>query len=86
MSSRNIEERIRVVYNFDVSTSTISRITDAVSSKIIDRKNPIRTRLFNRLDGWHCFKVRENSKKIEKTIYIAVALNCEEKKEILECG
>jgi transposase-like protein len=35
MSNSDIEEQIREVYNFDVSTSTISRITDRVSNNII---------------------------------------------------
>ena len=35
MSNRDIEEQIREVYNFDISASTISRITDHVSEDII---------------------------------------------------
>ena len=35
MSNSDIEEQIREVYNFDISTSTISRITDAVTNDII---------------------------------------------------
>jgi len=35
MSNRNIEDQIRDIYNFDVSTSTISRITDAVTNDIV---------------------------------------------------
>ncbi|EKT4510858.1 transposase, partial [Flavobacterium psychrophilum] len=39
MSNSDIEEQIREVYNFDISTSTISRITDTVSSDIIAWQN-----------------------------------------------
>ena len=39
MSNSDIEEQIREVYNFDVSTSTISRITDRVSNDIIAWQN-----------------------------------------------
>ena len=39
MSNSDIEEQIREVYNFEVSTSTISRITDTVSSDIIAWQN-----------------------------------------------
>ncbi len=35
MSVSDIEEQIREVYNFDVSQSTISRITDAVTADIL---------------------------------------------------
>jgi len=35
MSVSDIEEQIREMYNFDVSTSTISRITSAVASEVV---------------------------------------------------
>jgi putative transposase len=44
MSISDIEEQIRKVYNFDVYTSTISRITESVSNDIIAWKNrPLET-------------------------------------------
>ena len=39
MSNSNIEEQIREVYNFDISTSTISRITDKISGDIVAWQN-----------------------------------------------
>jgi len=39
MSVSDIEEQIREVYNFDVSESTISRITDAVIADIVTWQN-----------------------------------------------
>tara|TARA_R110002073_G_scaffold48063_3_gene129401 strand:- start:15 stop:254 length:240 start_codon:yes stop_codon:yes gene_type:complete len=39
MSNRDIVEQIREVYNFEVSTSTISRITDKVSGDIVAWQN-----------------------------------------------
>src|SRR5690554_2490607 len=39
MSNSDIEEQIREVYNFDISTSTISRITEKVSQDIIAWQN-----------------------------------------------
>jgi len=39
MSNSDIEEQIREVYNFEVSTSTISRITDSVSNDIVAWQN-----------------------------------------------
>jgi putative transposase len=84
MSNSDIEEQIREVYNFEVSTSTISRITDAVSSDIIAWQNrPLESvYLIVWMDGI-VFKVRENSKVINKTIYLAVGLNRDGKKEVL---
>ena len=84
MSVSDIEEQIREVYHFDVSTSTISRITEAVANDIIAWQNrPLdAVYLIVWMDGI-VFKVRENSKVINKTIYLAVGLNREGKKEVL---
>ena len=35
MSVSDIEEQIREMYDFEVSTSTISRITNAVASEVV---------------------------------------------------
>jgi putative transposase len=84
MSVSDIEEQIREVYNFDVSTSTISRITETVANDIIAWQNrPLDSvYLVVWMDGI-VFKVRENSKVINKTIYLAVGLNRDGKKDVL---
>ena len=84
MSNSDIEEQIRELYGFDVSTSTISRITDAVTNDIVAWQNrPLETvYLIVWMDGI-VFKVRENSKVINKTVYIAVGLKRDGLKEVL---
>lgn len=84
MSNSDIEEQIREVYNFDISTSTISRITERISSDIIVWQNrPLENLyLIVWMDGI-VFKVRENSKVINKTIYIAVGLRKDGLKEVM---
>ncbi len=84
MSNSDIEEQIREVYDFDVSTSTISRITDRISNDIVAWQNrPLEpVYLIVWMDGI-VFKVRENSKVVNKTIYIAVGLRRDGKKEVL---
>ncbi|MEQ8216667.1 MAG: IS256 family transposase [Arenibacter sp.] len=84
MSNSDIEELIREVYNFDVSTSTISRITDKVSGDIVAWQNrPLEpVYLIVRMDGI-VFKVRESSKVINKTVYIAVGLRRVGQKEVM---
>lgn len=84
MTVSDIEEQIREVYNFDISTSTISRITETVANDIIAWQNrPLEpVYLIVWMDGI-VFKVRENSKVINKTIYLAVGLNRDGKKEVL---
>jgi len=84
MSNSDIEEQIREVYNFDVSTSTISRITEKVSGDIVAWQNrPLEpVYLIVWMDGI-VFKVRESSKVINKTVYVAVGLRRDGKKEVL---
>ena len=84
MSTSDIEQQIYEMYNFNISTATISRITDKITGDIIAWKNrplePIYLIVW--MDGI-VFKVRENSKVINKTIYIAVGLRVDGKKEVL---
>jgi putative transposase len=84
MSNSDIEQQILDVYNFEVSTSTISRITERITGDILAWQNrplePIYLIVW--MDGI-VFKVRENSKVINKTMYIAVGLRRDGKKEVL---
>lgn len=84
MSVSDIEVQIREMYDFEVSTSTISRITDSIASEVVSWQNrPLDdVYLIVWMDGI-VFKVREGSKVISKTIYLAVGLNREGKKEVL---
>ena len=83
MSNSDIEEQIKEVYNFEVSISTISR-TEKVTEDIVAWQNrPLEpVYLIVWMDGI-VFKVRENSKVINKTVYIAVGLRRDGKKEVL---
>lgn len=84
MTVSDIEEQIREVYNFNVSSSTISRITERVMQDIsIWQNRPLeRIYLVVWMDGI-VFKVREDSRVIEKTIYIAIGLRPDGLKEVL---
>jgi putative transposase len=84
MSISDIQEQIKDLYEFEVSTSAISRITDRISNDIISWQNrPLESiYLIVWMDGI-VFKVREGSKVINKTIYISVGLRRDGKKEVL---
>jgi transposase-like protein len=84
MSVSDIENMMRDVYGFDLSESTISRITDRVAGDVIAWQNrPLdNVYLIVWMDGI-VFKVRENSKVVNKTIYLAVGLNGDGYKEVL---
>lgn len=84
MSVSDIEEQIKDVYDISVSTSTISRITDRIVQDVTTWQNRPLESIYAVvwMDGI-VFKVREGSRVIDKTVYIAVGLNIEGKKEVL---
>ena len=84
MSNSDIEEQLSEIYDFRVSTSAISIITDKITDDIVAWQNrPLDSvYLIVWMDGI-VFKVRENSKVINKTVYIAVGLKTDGKKEVL---
>ncbi len=84
MSVSDIEEQIREIYGCNVSSSTISRITDSVANEVVTWQNrPLEpVYLIVWMDGI-VFKVREASKVVHKTVYLAVGLNRDGRKEVL---
>ncbi len=84
MSNADIEEQIRELYDFQISTSTISKITDKINEDIVVWQNrPLEPLyLIVWMDGI-VFKVRDNSRVINKTVYLAVGLKTDGKKEVL---
>jgi len=84
MSNSDIEEQLREIYDFRISTSVISTITDKINTDVLAWQNrPLdSTYLIVWLDGI-VFKVRDNSRVINKTIYLAVGLRTDGKKEVM---
>ncbi|WP_233522430.1 IS256 family transposase [Chitinophaga silvatica] len=84
MSVSDIEDQIREVYKFNVSTATISRITNRVAEDIVAWQNrPLEPVYLIVWMNGIVFKVRENSKVVNKTVYIAVGLKQDGLKEVL---
>lgn len=84
MSTRDIEEQLREIYGFTISESTVSTITHRVSEDIAEWQQRPLERLYCIvwMDGI-AFKVRHSGKVISKTVYLAVGLNSEGRKELL---
>jgi len=84
MSNSDIQAQMGEIYGFDVSPATISRITDAITEDIVAWQNrPLEpVYLIMWMDGI-VFKVRENSKVVNKTVYISIGLRRDGKKEVL---
>ncbi len=84
MSTRDIEEELREIYKFNLSESTISNITAKVSEDILEwQHKPLEAIYYIVWMDGIVFKVRHNGKVINKTIYLAVGLNKEGRKELL---
>lgn len=84
MSTRDIEDHLRDIYGVEASASLISRITDKLmpavaewQSRPLDAVYPI---VF--LDGI-MFKVRKDSRVVNKCLYSVLGVNLEGRKEIL---
>ncbi len=84
MSNSDIEEQLQEIYGYNIPTSTISVITSRISEDIVEWQNrPLDPLYFIVWMDGIVFKVRENNKVTNKTIYLAVGLNKEGKKEVL---
>ena len=84
MSVADIESEMQEIYGINLSTSAISIITNKVSQAATEGQNrPLHSLyMIVWMDGI-VFKVRENGKVINKTVYLCVGLNKEGLKEVL---
>ena len=75
MSNSDIEDELHEIYGFNLSTSTISLVTDKITSDIVAWQNrPLETIYLVVWMDTIVFKVRDNSRVINKAIYLAVGL------------
>jgi putative transposase len=84
MSVSDIEEEMHEIYGINLSSSSISIITNKVSQAAIEWQNRPLDGLY--LIAWMdgiVFKVRDQGKVINKTVYLCVGLNKEGFKEVL---
>jgi len=84
MTTRDIEETVKDIYGVEVSESSISNITSSIIEDIKQWQNrPLSDVYFVVwLDGI-VFKVRQNGRVSNKTIYIIIGLNGDGMKEVL---
>lgn len=84
MTVRDIETQIREVYGYNISDATISNVTAKVQTLVTDwQSRPLSSVYFVVWMDGIVFKVRQNGKVINKTVYLAVGLNSEGHKEVL---
>ncbi len=84
MSIRDIETQIREIYGLNVSDATISNVTSRVHTLVAEwQSRPLAPVYFVVWMDGIVFKVRQNGKVVNKTIYLAVGLNTEGFKDVL---
>ncbi|RUT72895.1 IS256 family transposase [Ancylomarina longa] len=84
MSNSDIEQHLTELYDINLSTSTISIITDRIREDAMEWQNRPLEEVYTIV--WMdaiVFKVRENSRVVNKAIYIAVGLTTKGYKEVL---
>ncbi len=84
MSTRDIVDAFKEIYGAEVSPTLISKVTDAVLDQVIQwRTRPLDENYpIVYLDGI-VIKVRQDKQVIRKTMYIALGINLEGRKECL---
>ena len=84
LSTRDIQEQLKDLYTVDVSPSLISSVTDAVIDDVKSWQNRSLESIYPIvfLDAL-VVKIKENRQVINKSIYLALGVNLDGKKELL---
>ena len=84
MTTRDISDTFKEMYDVDMSPTLISKITDGVMEEVITWQNRPLDAVYPVL-FLDCIviKVRENKRVINKAVFLALAINSEGKKELL---
>jgi transposase-like protein len=84
LSTRDIEDQMRDIYGVDVSPALVSKVTDRILPQITEWQSrpldPLYPIVY--LDAIY-FKVRKDSRVINKAAYTTLGINAEGRKEIL---
>ena len=84
MSVRDIEDHIRDIYGVDASASLISRITDKIMPELMEWQQRPLSEIYPVVffDGIY-YKVRKDSKVVNKCVYSVLGVDEEGRKDIL---
>lgn len=84
MTNREIVHFFKEMYDADVSASLISRVTESVMEQVIEWQNRPLDPLYP-IVYFDCIvvKIREHSRVINKSVYLALGINLEGRKELL---
>ena len=84
MSTQDIEEQIAELYGVSISSTTVSNVTNKVLDAVKSwQERPLEAVYFIVWMDGISFKVRQDNKVINKTIYLMIGLNNQGYKEVL---
>lgn len=84
MTTRDISEQIKELYDVDISVETVSNITNRILPLVTEWQNrPLEnTYAFIFMDAIH-YKVREDKQIVVKAAYVVIGVNMDGQKEVL---
>lgn len=84
MSTRDIQEQIKALYDLDISSELVSKISEKVMPQVNEwQSRPLEAYYpFIFLDAIH-YKIRDNHQIVSKAAYVVLGINAEGFKEIL---
>lgn len=84
LSTKDIEETMNEIYGISLDSSTISKITDKILPKITEWQNRPLEKVYPIvfIDGIR-FKVKENNRIVEKSVYIVMGYDLDGFKDVL---
>lgn len=84
MTTRDISEQIKELYDFDISAETVSNITNRILPLVSEWQNrPLEKKYsFVFMDAIH-YKVREDKHIVVKAAYVVIGVNLDGYKEVL---
>jgi Transposase and inactivated derivatives len=84
MSTRDITAAFREMYGAEVCATLISRVTDAVIDEVEQWQNRVLDDVYP-IVFLDCvvLKIRQDSRVIKKSMYVALGINCDGEKELL---
>lgn len=84
MSTRDIQEQIKDLYDIDISSELVSKISEKIMPQVNEWQNrPLETYYpFVFMDALH-YKIRDNHQVVTKAAYVVLGVNAEGYKEIL---
>lgn len=84
MSTRDIQEQVKDLYNIDISSELVSKISEKIMPQVNEWQNrPLESYYpFIFMDAIH-YKIRDNHQIVSKAAYVVLGINHEGYKEIL---